>query len=68
MKLLGFIGSMTSYKKKDKGDLLKFAGTIEHSELQLMKDAIAEGCEKIDELAKEVKKGWWGLNKKRVVV
>ena len=48
MKLLEFIESITSDKKKGKGDLLKFAGAIEQSELQLMKDAIAEGCEKID--------------------
>ena len=48
MKLLEFIESMTSYKKKGKRDLLKFAGAIEQSELKLMKDAIAEGCEKID--------------------
>jgi hypothetical protein len=49
MKLLEFIESMTSDKKKGKRNLLKFAGAIEQSELQLMKDAIAEGCEKIDD-------------------
>jgi hypothetical protein len=49
MKLLEFIESMTSYKKKGKRNLLKFAGAVEQSELQLMKDAIAEGCEKIDD-------------------
>ena len=48
MKLLEFIESIPSYKKKGKGDLLKFAGAIGQSELQLMKDVIAEGCENIE--------------------
>jgi hypothetical protein len=34
--------------KTNKGDLLKFAGAIEKSELDLMQAAIEEGCEKTD--------------------
>ena len=47
IKLLEFVESMIS-AKTNKGDLLKFAGTIEKSELDLMQAAIEEGCEKID--------------------
>jgi hypothetical protein len=46
IKLLEFIESMISVKR-NKGDLLKFAGAIEKSELDLMQAAIEEGCEKI---------------------
>ena len=47
IKLLEFVESMIS-AKTNKGDLLKFAGAIEKSELDLMQAAIEEGCEKID--------------------
>lgn len=47
LKLLEFVESMIS-EKRNKGDLLKFAGAIEKSELDLMQTAIEEGCEKID--------------------
>jgi len=47
IKLLEFVESMIS-AKKNKGDLLKFAGAIEKSELDLMQAAIEDGCEKID--------------------
>jgi hypothetical protein len=46
-KLLEFIDSMISVKR-NKGDLLKFAGSIEPDELRKMELAINEGCEKID--------------------
>jgi hypothetical protein len=47
IKLLEFVESMIT-AKTNKGDLLKFAGTIEKSELDVMQAAIEEGCEKID--------------------
>jgi hypothetical protein len=47
IKLLEFVESMIT-AKTNKGDLLKFAGAIEKSELDLMQAAIEEGCEKID--------------------
>jgi hypothetical protein len=47
IKLLEFVESMIS-AKTNKGDLLKFAGAIEKSELDLMQAAIEEGCEKTD--------------------
>jgi hypothetical protein len=47
IKLLEFVESMIT-AKTNKGDLLKFAGTIEKSELDVMQTAIEEGCEKID--------------------
>lgn len=47
IKLLEFVESMIS-AKTNKGDLLKFVGAIEKSELDLMQAAIEEGCEKID--------------------
>lgn len=46
IKLLEFIESMIPVKR-NKGDLLKFAGAIEKSELDLMQAAIEEDCEKI---------------------
>lgn len=46
-KLIEFIESMIS-AKRNKGDLLKFAGSIEPEELKKMELAINEGCEKID--------------------
>lgn len=48
IKLLEFLESMTSRKKKTKTDLSKFAGSIDQNDLELMETAIAEGCEKID--------------------
>lgn len=47
IKLLEFVESMIT-AKSNKGDLLKFAGAIEKSELDMMQAAIEEGCEKID--------------------
>lgn len=47
IKLLEFVESMIS-EKRNNGDLLKFAGIIEKTELDLMQAAIQEGCEKID--------------------
>ena len=47
-KLLEFLESMTTEKKKAKRDLLKFAGSIDQDDLEIMEQAIAEGCEKID--------------------
>ena len=47
-KLLEFLESMTTEKKKAKRDLLKFAGSIDQGDLEIMEQAIAEGCEKID--------------------
>ncbi len=48
IKLLEFLESMTSRKKKTKTDLSKFAGSIDKNDLELMETAIADGCEKID--------------------
>ena len=48
VKLLEFLESMTSSKKKTKTDLSKFAGSIDQNDLELMEQAIADGCEKID--------------------
>jgi len=39
---------MTSDNWKIKTDLSKFAGSIDQDDLELMKQAIADGCEKID--------------------
>jgi hypothetical protein len=47
IKLLEFIESMFN-EKKNKGELLEFAGAIEPSDLKEMEAAITEGCEKID--------------------
>jgi len=35
-------------KEKAKKDLLQFAGSIDQDDLELMEQAIADGCEKID--------------------
>jgi hypothetical protein len=43
-----FLESMTREKKTSRVDLLKFAGSIDQDDLELMEQAIAEGCEKID--------------------
>ena len=48
IKLLEFLESMTMEKKKARMDLEKFAGSIDRDDLELMEQAIAEGCEKID--------------------
>lgn len=45
IKLLDFIESMIS-AKTNKGDLLKFAGSIRQTELELMQQAISDGCSK----------------------
>jgi hypothetical protein len=48
IKLLEFLESLTSKKKKTEIDLSKFAGAIDQDDLELMEQAIAEGCKKID--------------------
>ena len=48
VKLLEFLESMTSEKKKTRTELSKFAGSINQDDLELMEQAIADGCEKID--------------------
>ncbi len=48
IKLLEFLESMTTEKKKVKRDLSRFAGSIDQDDLELMEQAIADGCEKID--------------------
>ncbi len=48
IKLIEFLESMTSDNWKIKTDLSKFAGSIDQDDLELMKQAIADGCEKID--------------------
>jgi hypothetical protein len=48
IKLMEFLESMTREKKTSRVDLLKFAGSIDRDDLELMEQAIAEGCEKID--------------------
>ncbi len=49
IKLLEFINSMIADVKQETNDLLKYAGCIPQSELELMKTAITD-CEKIDNL------------------
>jgi hypothetical protein len=48
IKLMEFLESMTREKKTSRVDLLKFAVSIDRDDLELMEQAIAEGCEKID--------------------
>lgn len=48
IKLFEFFESMTTETKKAKRDISKFAGSIDHDDLELMEQAIAHGCEKID--------------------
>ncbi len=48
IKLLEFLESMASEKIKTTSDLSKFAGSIDQHDLELMEQAIADGCEKID--------------------
>ena len=48
IKLLEFLESMTTEKKKAKRDLSRFAGSIDQDDLELMEQAIADGCENID--------------------
>jgi hypothetical protein len=48
IKLLEFINAMSGKSKAKASVLQKFAGCIEKSDLQLMKDAIARDCEKVD--------------------
>jgi hypothetical protein len=45
IKLLEFVESMIS-AKTNKGDLLKFAGSIDQTDLELMQQAISDGCSK----------------------
>ena len=49
-KVLDFIDSLT--QKLPKGipgkQLLRFAGCISHDDLRTMKEAIGDGCEKVD--------------------
>jgi len=45
IKLLEFVESMIS-TKTNKGDLLKFAGSINQTDLELMQQAISDGCSK----------------------
>ncbi len=47
IKLLEFINSMVANVKQEKSSLLKYAGCIPKSELELMSTAITD-CEKID--------------------
>lgn len=47
-RLLAFIESMVSSRKEEKKQMLKFAGAFEKEELELIRNAIAEGCENID--------------------
>jgi hypothetical protein len=47
-KLLEFIDSLIEKPKKGNQNLLRFAGSIDKADLELMEQAISEGCEKID--------------------
>jgi hypothetical protein len=47
-KLLEFIDSLIEKPKKGNQNLLRFAGSIDKADLELMERAISEGCEKID--------------------
>jgi len=49
IKLLEFLESMISGAKREKRNLLRFAGSIDQTDLALMQQAIVNGCEKIDD-------------------
>ncbi len=47
-KLLEFLESLIVEPDKEKQKLLRFAGSFDQADLALMQQAIADGCEKID--------------------
>ena len=48
-RVLAFVKSLTSSAGGSSGkDLLKFSGTIGHTDLQMIAKAIEEGCERVD--------------------
>jgi hypothetical protein len=46
--VLHFARDLVSPKGTPGNDLLRFAGSIDPSDLEAMSQAIAEGCEKVD--------------------
>lgn len=49
IKLLTFVKSLVKTKKRGKSGLLKLAGSIDKKDLELMKKAIEEDCETINQ-------------------
>ena len=49
IKLLAFVKSLVKTKKRGKRGLLKLAGSIDKKDLELMKKAIEEDCETINQ-------------------
>jgi hypothetical protein len=47
-KLLEFLESLLVEPEKEEQKLLRFAGSFDQADLALMQQAIADGCEKID--------------------
>jgi hypothetical protein len=48
IKLFEFITALTGVKEKNSQNIARYAGFISKEELNLMKQSIEEGCEKID--------------------
>jgi hypothetical protein len=47
-KVLDYIKSLLKFSKSNQHDMLRFAGDFSPKELELMSQAIEEGCEGID--------------------